>query len=78
MLPRHTRVDVERTEFDALVLETPESLFKSNDVGLERGIKRHVAVWGLSRNGATVGVDQKTRHVDVEGLTEIYRGAPGH
>jgi hypothetical protein len=26
------------TEFDVLVLETPESLFKSIDVGMERGI----------------------------------------
>ena len=78
MLPRQTLVDVERTKFDVLVLETPESLFKSNDVGMERGIKRHVAGWELSRNSATVGVDQKTRHIDVEGLTEIYRWAPGH
>ena len=78
MLPRHTRVDMERTEFDALVLETPESLFKSIDVGLERGIKRHVAGWGLPRNGATVGIDQKSRHINAERLAEIYRGSPGH
>ena len=42
---------MKRTEFDVLVLETPESLFKSIDVGMECGIKRHVAGWGLPRNG---------------------------
>ena len=78
MLPRHTRVAVERTEFDALVLETPESLFKSIDVGMERGVKRHVAGWGLPRNGATVGLDQKSRNVNEEGLTETNRGPPGN
>ena len=65
---------MERTEFDALVLETPESLFKSIDVGMERGVKRHVAGWGLPRNGATL--DQKSRHLNAERLSEIYRGSP--
>ena len=66
------------TEFDVLVLETPESLFKSIDVGMERGIKRHVARWGLPGNGATVGIDQKSRHINAERLAEICRGSPGH
>jgi hypothetical protein len=66
------------TEFDVLVLGTPESLFKSIDVGMECGIKRHVAGWGLPRNGATVGIDQKSRHINAERLAEIYWGSPGH
>jgi hypothetical protein len=71
-------LDVEQTEFDARVLETPESLFKSIDVGMERGIKRHVAGWGMPRNDTTVGIDQKSRHINAERLAEINRGAPGH
>jgi hypothetical protein len=44
----------------------------------KRQVKRCVAGWGLPRNCATVGADQKSRHVNEEGLTEINRGPPGH
>jgi hypothetical protein len=33
---------------------------------------------GLAGNGATVGIDQKSRHVNAERLAETYRGSPGH
>ena len=65
MLPRHTRLDMEPTEIDAMVLEAQESCSKSIGIGTER-------------RGATVGADQKSRHVNADGLAEIYRRPPAH
>jgi hypothetical protein len=65
MLPRHTRLDVEPIEIDAMVLKTQESCFKSIGVGTEC-------------RGARLGGDQKSRHVNDEGLAEIYRRPRAH
>ena len=44
----------------------------------KRQVKRLAAGWGLPGNCATVGADQKLRHVNVETIAEINRGPPGH
>ena len=48
-----------------VVLKTQESCFKSIGVGTEC-------------RGARLGGDQKSRHVNEEGLAEIYRRPPAH
>ena len=58
MLPRHTRLDMEPTEIDGMVLEAQESCSKSIGIGTER-------------RGATVGADQKSRHVNEEARRDI-------
>ena len=66
---------MEPTEIDAMVLEAQESCSKS--IGTWRNLTTASSI-GTERRGATVGADQKSRHVNEEGLAEIYRRPPAH